>query len=68
MTVREMVAALVEARHTVGSQHRLRARTRLAVDLGVSEQSVRNWLNGTDPIPAHVENIHRLYSKEKPNG
>lgn len=66
MSVTDMLEALVEARHTLGSEHRLRARTRLAVDLGVSEQTVRNWLNGTTPMHAHAKAIRDLYLEENP--
>ena len=62
-----MVEALVEARHTLGSEHRLRARTKLAVDLEVSEQTVRNWLSGTTPRPPYAKAVRDLYHRENPD-
>jgi DNA-binding transcriptional regulator YiaG len=64
-TVREQVQALIDRRHTVGSAYQMRARMQLAVDLGVSEVTVRDWQSGKyAPNFGNARDIQRLYDEE----
>lgn len=71
-----MVTALVERRHTVGSRGQMRARMRLALDLGdhaqlpyPSETSIRNWQSGTvTPAPVWARAIQQRYDVEVGDG
>lgn len=75
-SMQRKVAALIAARHTVGSAYETRARMKLALDIGeragigyVSETSVRNWQRGTwEPSPVYAKAITELYDAEVGRG
>lgn len=70
MTFQQKVKALVDNRHTLGWRNQALARTKLAVQLGVSEPTIRNWLDGrTVPRSGVVlRAVDELYARENPNG
>lgn len=66
MTFQQKVQALVDARHTLGWRNQALARTKLAVALGVSEPTIRNWLDAkTEPRSTVVlRAVDALYDTE----
>lgn len=66
MTFQQKVKALVKARHALGERHEMRARLKLADQLGVSEPTVRNWCQQADPQPLALYRraVDELYERE----
>lgn len=67
-SVREQVQALVERRHAMGERYAMRARMKLALDLNVSENTVRAWLKGQQPSPMAAAAIQQRYDAEVNGG
>ena len=48
----------------MGERYAMRARMKLAIDLNVSENTVRAWLKGQQPSPMAAAAIQQRYNTE----